>query len=177
MNPIRLALMTEKTSYRTDVPSTGIPEWRWEDACHALAAGGATEVETAALEYRWRQARGCRHILYGALMLEALDIVRRHRWSDRFDGKRYIDSMVQLALDVEAMPQIDGVRPIIVPQDGGYKKLAGWWCLRLPWMSEQDWDKRGEDRYTAIRKPLDIWCGEAIRKAWRHLREEDEEND
>lgn len=174
MNPIRLALLAEKTSYRTDPPSTGEPEWSWEDAQHALAAGRATEVEALALEFRWRGA-GRRSVLYGALMSEALKAEKRHRWSERLFGRRYLEPMVQLALDVEQEPRLDGLKPLNVPTPGAdkpYRQLPGWWCLRLPWLTEAQWDREGELRYSLIRQPLDIWVGEAIRKCRPHLRDE-----
>jgi len=161
-NPIRLSLMSEKTTYRTDPPSTGEPEWGWEDFCHAASAGGCTDLETAALEYRWRQAGKRRHTLYAAMMIEALKAEKRHGWSERIQGNRYLEPMVQLALDVEAHPRLDGIRPLVVPDGGGYKRYEGWWCIRLPWMTGAVWDKTGELRYSLIRQPLDIWAYDTI---------------
>lgn len=169
MNPIRLA--PEKSSYRTDVPSTGDPEWSWQDCQHALAAGRATETEAAAFGFRWHGA-GRRSFLYGALMPEALKAEKRHRWSERLFGKRYLEPMVQLALDVEQNPRLDGLTPLVVPCGDGYRRYPGWWCLRLPWLTESQWLKEGEIRYSLIRQPLDIWVGEAMRKCRPFLREE-----
>lgn len=172
MNPIRLALLAEKSSYRTEPPSTGEAEWNWQDFAHAAAAGGCTEIETVALEFRWRGA-GKRSVLYAALMLEALKAEQRHRWSERLEGRRYLDPMVQLALDVEQNPRLDGLVPLVIPAGDGYQRHPGWWCLRLPWLSEGQWRKSGEPRYQLIRQPLDIWVGEAVRKCRRALRDDD----
>jgi hypothetical protein len=178
VNPIRLSLLAEKTSYRTDPPSTGEPDWRWEDFAHAAGASGCTEIETAALEYRWRQAGKCRHLLFAELMLEAIKAQKRHRWPDRLADRRYLEPMVQLALDVEANPRLDGLAPLVVPcgEDARgkqqYRRYPGWWCLRLPWLSEAQWNKQAEPKYAVLRQPLDIWAGEAIRKCRRVLRDE-----
>jgi len=178
MNPIRLSLLAERTSYRTDPPGTGEPEWSWEDFCHAAGASGCTEVETAALEYRWRQADRRRHTLYAYLMIEADKARQRHRWPDRHDGRRYLERMVQLALDVEANPRLDGLVPLVVPAGEDkkgkpkYQRFPGWWCLRLPWMSEEVWRKWGEPKYALVRQPLDIWAGEAVRKCRKVLQDE-----
>jgi hypothetical protein len=174
-NPIRLALLQQRSTFRTEPRGSGAPDWQWEDYAHAAGAANCSEVEVAALEHRWRQASKCRHLLYGALMVEALKAEQRHRWSELLFGQRYMDPMVQLALDVEANPRLDGLVPLVVP-DGEdergrakYKRHPGWWCLRLPWLSEAQWRKEGEPRYAAIRAPLDIWSGEAVRKIKKFL--------
>jgi hypothetical protein len=174
-NPIRLALLQERTTFRDGPRGSGQPEWTWEDYAHAAGATHCSDLEIAALEYRWRQAGKCRHALYGALMLEALKAERRHRWSERLFGHRYMDAMAHLALDVEANPRLDGLVPLVAP-DGSdergrpqYKRYPGWWCLRLPWMTEAQWRKEGETRYTVIRAPLDMWAGEAVRKIKKYL--------
>ena len=172
MNPIRLALLAEMTSFRTDPGGTGDPEWTWQDWSHAAAAGGCDELETLALEFRWRGV-GKRSILYGALMLEAVKAEQRHRWSERLEGRRYLEPMVLLALDVEQNPRLDGLKPLGVDTANGPKLFPGWWCLRLPWLSEGQWNKSGEPRYQLIRQPLDIWVGEAVRKCRRALRDDD----
>jgi len=199
MNPIRLSLLSERTSYRTDPPGTGEPEWSWEDFCHAAATSGCTPIETAAVEYRWRQAGKCRHMLYAELMLEAIKAHKRHRWPEKLGDRRYLEPMVQLALDVEANPRLDGLAPLVVPymQDCGpckgsgrvafkpckkcdgagekqqYRRFPGWWCLHLPWLSEAQWMKQAEPKYALVRQPLDIWAGEAIRKCSRALRDDE----
>jgi len=179
VNPIRLALMAERTSYRTDPPGTGDPEWSWEDCAHALAAGGATDLEAAAMEYRWRQAGRCRHRLYAELMLEAVKAQQRHRWPEKIEGRRYLEPMVLLALDCEENPRLDGAMPLIVEAGADehgkpkYRRLEGWWCKRLPWLSERDWMKLAAPKYALVRQPLDIWVGEAVRKCWRLLGDED----
>lgn len=173
MNPIRLALLAEKTSYRTDPPGTGDPEFGWEDYAHAAGASGCSDIEAAALEYRWRQAGKCRHRLFAELMLEALKAQDRHRWPERLFDRRYLEPMVQLALDVEANPRLDGLMPLVVPTEDGYKRYPGWWCLRLPWLTEKQWVKHAEPKYAVLRQPLDIWAGEAMRKCARVLRDDD----
>jgi len=172
LNPIRLALLAEVTSFRTDPGGTGEPEWTWQDFAHAAAAGRCTEIETAALEFRWRGS-GRRSTLYGALMLEALKAEKRHRWSERLCGRKYLEPMVQLALDVEQQPQVDGLKPIVIPVGDEYRMFPGWWCLRLPWLSESEWDRLAEPRYAAIRLPLDYWVSEAIRKCRRAISDDD----
>ena len=161
MNPIRLT--PEKSSYRTEPPSTGLPEWTWQDCQHALAAGGATEIEAAVFGLRWHGA-GRRSFIYADLMHEAIKAEKRHRWSERLYGRRYLEPMVQLALDVEQNPRLDGLMPLVVPFEHGYKRFPGWWCLRLSWMTEDQWNREGELRYSLIRQPLDIWAGDAMRK-------------
>jgi hypothetical protein len=172
-NPIRLLMLAETTTYRTQTRSTGEPEWEWEDAMGALAMGGATTLETAAFEYRWRGSGGCRHMLYAELMIEGLKAQDRHRWPERLEGRRYIHPMVQLALDVEQNPRLDGTRPLMVETENGWKRFPGWWCQRLPWMGERQWDRVAEPMYALIRQPLDIWHGEAMRKARNGLEARD----
>lgn len=179
MNPIRLSLLAERTSYRTDPPGTGDPEWSWEDCAHALAAGGATDLEAAAMEYRWRQAGRCRHLLFAELMIEAIKAQKRHRWPERLFDRRYLEPMVVLALDVEENPRLDGACPLVLevgedehgkPQ---YRRFPGWWCKRLPWLSEHQWLKHAEPKYKLVHQPLDIWVGEAVRKCRRALRDDE----
>jgi hypothetical protein len=170
LNPIRLT--PEKSSYRTEPPSTSVAEWSWQDCQHGLAAGGASEIESAVFGFRWHGA-GRRSFIYGYLMAEAVKAEKRHRWSERLYGRRYLDPMVQLALDVEQNPRLDGLMPLVVPSENGYKRLPGWWCLRLPWLTEAQWRKEGELRYSLIRQPLDIWAGEAMRKCRPFLRDDD----
>jgi hypothetical protein len=170
VNPIRLALLAERTSYRTDPPGTGEPEWKWEDYAYAAAAGRCTPVEAAALEFRWRGVKSCRYLLYGALLVEAVKAEKRHGWSERIQGQRYLDALVQLSLDVEEHPALDGQVPLVLPDGRGFKRFAGFWCLRLPWMSEAVWQKHCDHRYSVIRSFLDMWVSEAVRKCSRALR-------
>jgi hypothetical protein len=179
MNPIRLSLLAERSSYRTDPPGTGEPDWSWTDFSHAAGASGCSELELLALEYRWKQAGRCRHKLYAELMLEAIKAQKRHRWPERLFERRYLEPMVLLALDVEANPRLDGLAPLVVPagedSDGKqqYRRFPGWWCLRLPWLSERQWLKDAEPKYAVLRQPLDIWVGEAVRKCARLLRDQE----
>jgi len=106
-------------------------------------------------------------------MLEALKAEKRHRWSERLCGRKYLEPMVQLALDVEQHPQVDGLKPIVIPVGDEYRMFPGWWCLRLPWLSESEWDRLAEPRYALIRQPLDIWCGEAVRKCRRAISDDE----
>jgi len=111
-------------------------------------------------------------------MVEALKAAKRHRWPERHEGHRFLDRMVQLALDVEANPRLDGLVPLVVPAGEDkkgkpkYQRFPGWWCLRLPWMSEEVWRKWGEPKYALVRQPLDIWAGEAVRKCRKVLQDE-----
>jgi hypothetical protein len=158
-NPIRLTLLSETTTYRTEARSTGVPDWTWDDAAGALAMGGASDLEAAAFEYRWRRAGRCRHMLCAELMLEGLKAQDRHRWPARLDGRRYLEPMVQLALDCEMLP--------------GLERLPRWWQVHLDWMPERQWDRVAYPMYKLVRQPLDIWHGEAMRKARNGLEDRD----
>jgi hypothetical protein len=159
VNPIRLALKARPSTYRTSARSTGIPEWTWQDFAHAAGSSGCSDLEMSAMEYRWTGADRVRGTLYGALMLEALKAEKRHGWSERIAGHRYIDAMVQLALHVESTPAL--------------AELPNFWQTHMEWMLPARWKKEGKARYEVIRLPLDIWVDAAMRKCSRVLRERD----
>ncbi len=171
MTPAKfLAAISGRSLHPSDVPGGGKPEWTVAEAGIALA--GLEPKYSAAMLYRWAGDRTQRKVLKAELTKEALILQAKERWPEIRKGRRYLPSLVSIALFEECPADVRtwGRQVIVDPETGPIQRKllrAGYFMPVAMGVSILEWRFFFSKKYEAIHGFLDNWAS----VAHEHMRE------
>jgi len=177
MTPAKfLAAISGRSLGFDDIPGGGRPEWTVAEA--GIALSGLEDKYVAAMLYRWTGDVTQVKVLKLELMREALKIRQRERWPPRRKGRKYLESLIAIAIMEESPTRCHTFAKMMLhdPETTKIQRELIRQNKLLPVMmgvNVLEWRLFYSRKYEYIHGLLDNWCSVAHESMREKMKDED----